>query len=81
MRRLRRLQKLAPRSGLWLTETGGLVRRDNASTTDIPEGARHAADVTRYIFDGGRERPSLFVLVRVLRFGLLPSSSFPSPGG
>ena len=36
---------------LWLTETGGLVRRSNNSRTDIPEGPRHAARVLRYIFD------------------------------
>ena len=27
------------------------MRRDNSSTTDIPEGARHAGEVTRFIFD------------------------------
>lgn len=36
---------------LWLTETGGLVRRSNRSRTDIPEGPRHAARVMRFIFD------------------------------
>ena len=40
-----------PRAQVWLTETGGLVRRDNGSTTEIPEGPRHAGEVTRYIFD------------------------------
>ena len=28
-----------PGADVWLTETGGLVRRNNGSTTDIPEGA------------------------------------------
>ncbi|MGH2920089.1 MAG: hypothetical protein ACRDLS_16035 [Solirubrobacteraceae bacterium] len=51
-KRLRQLLRLIGRKGkLWLTETGGLVRRSNNSTTDIPEGPRHAARVTRYIFD------------------------------
>jgi hypothetical protein len=51
-RRLRELLRLmGPKGKLWLTETGGLVRRSNNSTTDIPEGTRHAAQVTRYIFD------------------------------
>jgi hypothetical protein len=111
MQRLRELLRAAPRSQIWLTETGGLVRRDNASTTDIPEGARHAGEVTRYIFDhilprnpriarvyiyhwnpgppetswdsalitpGGRERSALFVLARVLRFGLRPQGDYRS---
>jgi len=111
MRRLRELLRAAPRAQVWLTETGGLVRRDNASTTDIPEGPRHAGEVTRYIFDrilprnprvsrvylyhwnagppqttwdsalitpGGRERSALFVLARVLRFGLRPGADFRS---
>ena len=111
MRRLRQLLRIAPRSEVWLTETGGLVRRDNGSPTTIPEGARHAGEVTRYIFDrilplnprvtrvylyhwnsasprdtwdsglispGGRERSALFVLARVLRFGLRPGANFRS---
>jgi len=111
-RRLHQLLRAAPGSEIWLTETGGLVRRDNRSTTDIPEGPRHAGEVTRYIFDrilpsnprvkrvylyhwnagpasvtwdsglitpGGRERTSLLVLARVLRFGLRPKASFRSP--
>lgn len=111
MRRLRELLRAAPRSQVWLTETGGLVRRDNGSTTDIPEGPRHAGEVTRFIFDrllprnpritrvylyhwnagppkttwdsglitpGGRERSALFVLARVLRFGLRPGADFHS---
>lgn len=111
MRRLRQLLSIVPRSEVWLTETGGLVRRDNDSPTEIPEGARHAGEVTRYIFDrilplnprvtrvylyhwnsaspqdtwdsglispGGRERSALFVLARVLRFGLRPGSDFRS---
>jgi hypothetical protein len=51
-RSVRRLLRLVGRRGrLWLTETGGLVRRSNASTTDIPEGPHHAANVLRYLFD------------------------------
>jgi len=111
MRRLRELLRVAPRAQVWLTETGGLVRRDNASKTKIPEGPRHAGEVTRFIFDrilplhpritrvylyhwnagppttawdsalitpGGRERSALFVLARVLRFGLRPGADFRS---
>ena len=111
MQRLRELLRAAPRSQIWLTETGGLVRRDNGSRTEIPEGARHAGEVTRFIFDrllvlnpriarvylyhwnsessrdtwdsaliapGGRERSALFVLARVLRFGLRPGATFRS---
>lgn len=113
MTRLRAFLRATPGSNVWLTETGGLVRRDNASTTDIPEGPRHAAEVTRYIFDrilpvnpqvtrvylyhwnagpttvtwdsglinpSGGERSALFVLARVLRFGLRPSAPFKSVG-
>lgn len=36
---------------LWLTETGGLVDRNNASTTVIPQGFTHAANATGFIFD------------------------------
>jgi hypothetical protein len=115
MQRLRELLRVVPRSKVWLTETGGLVRRDNGSTTKIPEGARHAGEVTRYIFDhilprnpriarvyiyhwnsessatswdsalinpAGGERSALFVLARVLRFGLRPAGVFhaaPAP--
>ncbi len=51
-KRLRQMLKLIGRKGkLWLTETGGVVRRSNNSSTDLPEGPRHAARVTRYIFD------------------------------
>jgi hypothetical protein len=51
MTRLRLILKALPGADVWLTETGGLVRRNNGSTTDIPEGATHAAEVTRYLFD------------------------------
>lgn len=51
MQRLRELLRVTRGARIWLTETGGLVRRDNASTTVFPEGPRHAANVTRYIFD------------------------------
>lgn len=110
-RRLRQLLRASPRSEVWLTETGGLVRRDNDSKTKIPEGPRHAGEVTRFIFDsvlprnprikrvylyhwnagppdtswdsglitpGGRERSALYVLARVLRFGLRPGVSYRS---
>ena len=113
MVRLRALLRAMAGADVWLTETGGLVRRNNGSTTDIPEGPRHAGEVTRYLFDrilplnprvkaiylyhwnagpptvtwdsglitpGGNERTSLFVLRRVLRFGLRPDASFRSPG-
>lgn len=50
-RRLAALLRAAPGAKLWLTETGGLVKRRNRSTTDIPEGRNHATLVTRYIFD------------------------------
>ncbi len=45
------LLKALPGADVWLTETGGLVRRDNGGTTDIPEGPKHAGEVTRYLFD------------------------------
>jgi hypothetical protein len=51
MTRLRAVLKALPGANVWLTETGGLVRRNNGSTTDIPEGATHAAEVARYLFD------------------------------
>ncbi len=51
MTRLRQIIKAMAGADVWLTETGGLVRRDNASTTAIPEGASHAAKVTRFLFD------------------------------
>jgi hypothetical protein len=51
MTRLRHIVTAMKGADVWLTETGGLVRRDNGSTTDIPEGASHAANVTRYLFD------------------------------
>jgi hypothetical protein len=112
MTRLRQIIKAMAGSDVWLTETGGLVRRNNRSTTDIPEGAKHAAQVTRFLFDRilpknprvkgiylyhwnggppestwdsglitpkGRERVALYVLRRVLQFGLRPDSSFRSP--
>lgn len=51
-KRLHQMLKLIGRKGkLWLTETGGVVRRSNNSSTDLPEGPRHAARVARFIFD------------------------------
>ena len=49
--RLRELLRATRNAEIWLTETGGLVRRDNNSRTKIPEGASHAGRVTRFIFD------------------------------
>lgn len=36
---------------LWLTETGGIVRRRNKSHVKLPESAAHAATATRWLFD------------------------------
>jgi hypothetical protein len=36
---------------IWLTETGGIVRRSNASSVVFPTGTAHAAKVTKFIFD------------------------------
>lgn len=35
---------------VWITETGGLVARRNRSAIKLPQGTRHAAKVTRFIF-------------------------------
>ncbi len=51
MKRLRALLHVLPRAEIWLTETGGIVRRDNGSPTKLPQGVSHAAEVTRFIFD------------------------------
>jgi hypothetical protein len=41
----------ATRTGeVWFTETGGIVKRNNGSTVKLPEGTRHAASVTRFVF-------------------------------
>jgi hypothetical protein len=41
----------ATRTGeVWFTETGGIVSRHNGSTVKLPEGTRHAADVTSFVF-------------------------------
>ena len=45
------LSAIGPSARLWLTETGGLVDRRNASPTQIPEGFVHAANATGYLFD------------------------------
>lgn len=45
------LRAIGPSARLWLTETGGLVARRNASTTPIPQGFAHAARATAFIFD------------------------------
>jgi hypothetical protein len=36
---------------VWLTETGGIVRRSNRSAVVFPTGTAHAAKVTKFIFD------------------------------
>jgi hypothetical protein len=36
---------------IWLTETGGIVRRANKSSVVFPTGTAHAAKVTKFIFD------------------------------
>ena len=41
----------ATRGELWLTETGGIVERRNASTVALPASPTHAAQATRYLFD------------------------------
>jgi polysaccharide biosynthesis protein PslG len=51
MASLRELIRATKGAQIWLTEVGGLVRRDNHSRTKIPEGTRHAGAVTRYLFD------------------------------
>lgn len=35
---------------VWFTETGGIVSRHNGSPVKLPEGTRHAADVTSFVF-------------------------------
>jgi len=45
------LSAIGPKARLWLTETGGLVDRNNKSTTRIPQGFQHAANVTGFLFD------------------------------
>jgi hypothetical protein len=47
----RRILAATRRGELWLTETGGLVARRNGSALRLPQGERHAAKVTRFIFD------------------------------
>lgn len=41
----------ATKGEIWLTEVGGLVRRNNGSRTKLPQGVAHATRVTRFIFD------------------------------
>src|SRR3712207_693205 len=46
----RRLLRAVPRARIWITETGGLVRRKHKKgRADFPENARHAGEVTRYL--------------------------------
>lgn len=39
------------RGELWLTETGGIVKRDTRGKIPLEEGVAHAADATRWLFD------------------------------
>lgn len=45
------LSAIGGNARLWLTETGGLVDRNNHSTIKIPQGFQHAANATGFIFD------------------------------
>jgi hypothetical protein len=36
---------------IWLTETGGIVNRQNKSTVSFEESPEHAAEATRWVFD------------------------------
>ena len=49
----RRTQALldATHGQIWLTETGGIVGRRNKSSVYFEQSSRHAADVTRFVFD------------------------------
>ena len=40
----------AVKGDVWFTETGGIVRRDNASTLSLPQSPRHAAKATSWVF-------------------------------
>jgi hypothetical protein len=40
----------ATRAQIWFTETAGLVARHNRSAHDFPESAKHAAQVTSFVF-------------------------------
>ena len=46
-----RLLLRSVKGNVWFTETGGIVRRNNASAVRFPASAPHAAAVTRFIFD------------------------------
>jgi len=41
----------ATRGYIWLTETGGIVHRQNKSTVSFEESPAHAAKATRWVFD------------------------------
>ena len=86
MARLRALLRVLPGAEIWLTETGGLVRRDNKSTTDIPEGPRHAGEVTRFIFDRVLPRNSQIKAIYLYHWNAGPGdttwdSGLITPGG
>jgi len=73
---LRRMLRLMGSGGrLWLTEIGGLVRRSNKSTTDIPEGSRHAARVLRFIFDAVVKRHRAIERVYIYHWNAGPPST------
>jgi hypothetical protein len=40
----------AVKGDVWFTETGGIVRRDNASSLTLPQGPAHAARATSWVF-------------------------------
>jgi len=69
------LRLMGPRGRLWLTETGGLVRRSNKSATEIPEGPTHAARVTRYIFDRIAKRHRQIKRVYIYHWNAGPPST------
>jgi hypothetical protein len=48
-KRTKELLKVTKRGEVWLTETGGLVAKRNNTAIKLPQGAAHAARVTRFI--------------------------------
>jgi hypothetical protein len=40
----------AVKGDIWFTETGGIVKRNNASSLKFPESTRNAAKATRFVF-------------------------------
>ena len=86
MVRLRELVRVTRGAQIWLTEVGGLVRRNNGSPTPIPEGPSHAGHVTRYIFDEIVPRVSQIARVYIYHWNSSSSkdtwdSALITPGG